>query len=172
MASHRPVEIVAAGHVCLDVIPKFLGDQLPPPGALAEVGPVTVSTGGSVSNTGIALHRLGLGVRLVGRVGDDAFGREVRRLYDAAGEGLSAGLETAADAPTSYTVVVNPIGEDRRFLHCPGANATFRAAHVPDSCLLEERIELEELGRIRREWESFHACLRGFEFRRGRHESA
>lgn len=132
-SNNRQVEIVAAGHVCLDVIPQFLSNQLPPPGALAEVGPVTVSTGGSVSNTGIALHRLGLGVRLVGRVGDDAFGREVRRLYDTAGPGLSGGLETADDAPTSYTVVVSPVGEDRRFLHCPGANATFRAAHVPDT---------------------------------------
>lgn len=134
---HRPVEIVAAGHVCLDVIPQFLTGELPPPGALAEVGPVTVSTGGSVSNTGIALHRLGLGVRLVGRVGNDAFGREVRRLYDIAGDGLSAGLETADDAPTSYTVVVNPVGEDRRFLHCPGANATFRAEHVPDTAFAD-----------------------------------
>ena len=131
----QPAEVIVAGHVCLDVIPQFLSGQLPPPGALAEVGPVTVSTGGSVSNTGIALHRLGLGVRLVGRVGDDAFGREVRRLYDLAGPGLSQGLEMADDAPTSYTVVVNPIGEDRRFLHCPGANATFRADHVPDAAL-------------------------------------
>lgn len=136
----RPVEIVAAGHVCLDVIPQFLSRGLPPAGALAEVGPATVSTGGSVSNTGIALRRLGLGVRLVGRVGDDAFGREVRRLYDIAGAGLSKGLETADDAPTSYTVVVNPVGEDRRFLHCPGANASFRAAHVPDAAFSGARL--------------------------------
>ena len=139
----RPIEVVAAGHVCLDVIPSFpAGSALPPPGGLGEVGPATVSTGGSVSNTGLALHRLGVGARLVGRVGataggdPDPFGLEVRRLFDAAGPGLSAGLVPAPGEATSYTVVVSPPGEDRRFLHCPGVNATFTAADVPDAALL------------------------------------
>jgi sugar/nucleoside kinase (ribokinase family) len=37
----------------------------------------------------------------------------------------------AQDAPTSYTVVINPPGLDRIFLHCPGANDTFGSADVP-----------------------------------------
>ena len=132
---------VVAGHVCLDVIPQFVGGGgLPVPGALAEVGPVTVAAGGSVSNTGLALHRLGVDVRLVGRVGDDAFGREVRRLYEAAGPGLGDDLQVAAGEATSYTVVLNPPAEDRRFLHCPGVNATFSAADVPAEALRDARL--------------------------------
>ncbi len=49
-------EAVTAGHICLDVIPDLAG--IPPedfgrlfsPGRLVEVGPVTFSTGGPVSN--------------------------------------------------------------------------------------------------------------------------
>ena len=85
-----------------------------------------------MSNTGLALHRLGVRTRLVARVGDDVFGREVRRLYDAAG--ADHALATV-DGPTSYTVVVSPPGGDRRFLHCPGANAGFTDADVPDAAL-------------------------------------
>jgi len=128
--SHPPAEIVCCGHVCLDVIPAMRGGDLPPAGGLAEVGPAALATGGSVSNTGLALHRLGLGVRLVGRVGRDLFGDEVRRRYAAAGPGLSDHLQTVDDQPTSYTVVISPPGGDRRFLHCPGVNATFTDVDV------------------------------------------
>ena len=131
------VGIVCCGHACLDVIPRLLSADLPPPGGLAEVGPAEVATGGSVSNTGLALHKLGVRTRLVARVGDDLFGREVRRLYDAAG--ADHALATV-DGPTSYTIVVSPPGGDRRFLHCPGANADFTDADVPDEAICGARV--------------------------------
>ena len=36
---------------------------------------------------------------------------------------------------TSYTVVLNPPGIDRIFLHCPGANDTFTDEDVTDEVL-------------------------------------
>lgn len=128
-------EIVCCGHVCLDVIPVLHGDDLPAPGALAEVGPAVLSTGGSVSNTGLALHKLGVATRLVGCVGDDLFGHEIRRRYEASGAGLSGHLRTVNGEPTSYTLVISPPGGDRRFLHCPGVNAVFTDADVTDDAL-------------------------------------
>ena len=52
---------VVAGHICLDIIPEI--QALPAggfnetflPGHLLEVGPATLSTGGVVFNTGLAL---------------------------------------------------------------------------------------------------------------------
>ena len=32
---------------------------------------------------------------------------------------------------SSYTLVINPPGIDRIFIHCPGANDTFGAADIP-----------------------------------------
>ncbi len=134
------IEVIAAGHVCLDVIPHILQPDLPGPGQLHEVGQATIATGGSVSNTGLALHRLGVATRLIGRVGDDAFGREVRRIYEREGVGLSSNLQVVPDESTSYTVVISPKGGDRRFLHCPGVNATFDPASIGADVLQGARL--------------------------------
>jgi len=84
-----------------------------------------------VSNTGLALHRLGVPVRLMGKVGDDLFGRAILDIVRAHGPTLTEGMLVTQDAPTSYTIVISPPGADRVFLHCPGANDTFAADDVP-----------------------------------------
>lgn len=133
-------EIVCCGHVCLDLIIEMPGGAMPDPGELLEVGPAVPAAGGSVSNTGLALHRMGLGVRLVGCIGDDAFGRQVRVLFDAAGAGLGDRLQTLPGEPTSYTVVIDSPGSDRRFFHCPGANGRFTDQHIPEDALAGTRL--------------------------------
>lgn len=122
---------VAAGHICLDVIPNM--DNLPvgqfaslfQPGQLLSIGPATFSTGGPVSNTGLALFRLGVPTRLVAKVGADPFGQVVCHLVESVNAELVQGLVVDARAVTSYSVIVSPPGIDRIFLHCSGANDTF-----------------------------------------------
>ena len=85
------IDVVAAGHICLDVIPRLSSEQrraedLFIPGGLVTVGPATLALGGSVANTGLALHRLGAKTRFVGKIGDDLLGKailESLRQYDA-----------------------------------------------------------------------------------------
>lgn len=127
--------IVVAGHVCLDIIPAFRGEggslgSVLVPGKLVDVGPAVLSTGGTVSNVGLALHRLGLDVSLMGKVGDDLFGRAILDLLRRQGQGLADGMIVAPGEATSYSVVLNPPGVDRIFLHCPGTNDTFCAADL------------------------------------------
>lgn len=129
------LKIVAAGHVCLDIIPTFLHgaatlDGVMQPGKLVEMGPAILATGGSVSNTGIALKRLGVPVRLMGKVGDDPFGATVCDIFRKIDLSLVETMIVDRTVATSYTVVINPPGIDRLFLHCPGANDTFRAKDV------------------------------------------
>lgn len=127
---------VVAGHICLDLIPALdhMAEgafvELFRPGHLINAGPVLFSTGGPVSNTGLALLRLGVPTRLIAKVGDDPFGGIVRSLVERFDPGLVQGLVTDAAVPTSYTVIINPPGVDRIFLHCPGANDHFRAQDV------------------------------------------
>ncbi len=133
-------KVVVAGHLCLDIIPEFPDGtsdlaKLLVPGSLTEVGEATVATGGAVSNTGQALARLGEEVVLLAKIGDDEFGRVVRRILRRAGSGLDGGLIVDADSSTSYTLVVNPPGIDRTFLHSPGANHTFCARDIDDAAL-------------------------------------
>lgn len=128
-------DIVVAGHLCLDITPTFqptraknFGELLVP-GKLLNVGSCVVSTGGPVSNTGIALVKLGARTLVMAKVGDDPFGMSVvekMREYDAA-----EGIIVVPDEHTSYTVALAPPGLDRVFLHHTGANDTFAADDVP-----------------------------------------
>ncbi len=127
--------VVVAGHVCLDVIPELTDSVALRPGHLVTAGPATLSAGGAVANVGVALHRLGVPVRLVGKVGEDLFGRAVCDSLRACGLGLADGMIVAPGECTSYSIVVNPPGIDRAFLHCPGANDTFGLEDVRDGAL-------------------------------------
>lgn len=132
--TEKAYDVVAAGHICLDIIPELpdtgaetMG-QIFRPGSLLNVGPCAVSTGGPVSNTGIGLVKLGCEVAFMANVGDDEHGQIVRRLLEQ--QGSSTGISTTHEAPTSYTVALAPPKIDRMFLHCPGANDTFTSESV------------------------------------------
>lgn len=126
---------VVAGHICLDIIPAIdHGFQLEP-GRLYEVGAPIITTGGAVSNTGVALHTLGVETVLVGKVGNDSFGRSIQEVLRGHGAGLADGMVVVPGAVSSYTVVVSIPGSDRIFLHCPGANNDFASADVDPSRL-------------------------------------
>jgi len=126
--------ILVAGHICLDIIPDLRNVAGFEPGRLIEAGKATLATGGAVSNTGQSLHILGAPVRLVGKVGNDLFGQGVRQLLESRDPGLGEGLAVSDDA-TSYTVVINLVGQDRMFLHAPGCNDTFVSADVSDAAI-------------------------------------
>lgn len=138
-------EIIVAGHLCLDLIPTFdarddaLGQMLVP-GKLVHVGPAVTATGGAVSNTGQALHRLGIATQLMGKVGDDMFGRAILDVIRRQAESLVETVIVSPGEASSYTVVINPPGVDRIFFHCPGANDTFCAADVDLSRLAGARL--------------------------------
>ena len=137
--------VVVAGHLCLDIFPD-LGSvpegqftRLFKPGHLVEAGPAGFAVGGVVSNTGLALARLGIPTRLVGKIGQDPFAdivegifqRYARERIDASGQPLlHTDFVAVPGAPTSYTIIISAPGVDRTFLHCTGANDTFVAGDV------------------------------------------
>lgn len=133
-ASSYPV--VVGGHICLDLIPDIAGGPFRlAPGKLLEIGRSKLATGGAVANTGVALHRLGVDVKLMGKVGDDFFGEAVLSLLRSQGEALADDMIVAGGEPTSYSIVISPPGTDRMFLHCTGANDTFAAADASAEAL-------------------------------------
>jgi sugar/nucleoside kinase (ribokinase family) len=67
---------------------------------------------------------------VVGCVGDDVFGRVVAEMLRERSVDVS-GLRTRPGLDTSQTLIVNVQGQDRRFIHTFGANATFTAQDVP-----------------------------------------
>ncbi len=89
-------------------------------GRLIQADPIGVTTGGIVSNSGIAMTRLGMRVAAFSLVGDDEWASVIRRRY--AEEHVDAQrLLTLPDGATSTTaVLIDPSGE-RSFAHCVGA---------------------------------------------------
>ncbi len=116
---------VVAGHVCLDVIPHMDREFDLLPGRLYEVGSALMATGGVVSNTGVALHLLGIPTVLMGKVGEDSFGKSILEIFEGYSPDLTMGMRIDPRVVSSYSIVINIPGRDRAFLHCPGANHTF-----------------------------------------------
>jgi sugar/nucleoside kinase (ribokinase family) len=133
-------EVVVAGHVSLDLTPTLAGPVALEPGRLIDVGPALISTGGVVCNTGLALHRLGVRVRLIGHIGADLFGRAVIEALLERDERLADDIVVAPHGATSYTIVINPPGVDRSFLHCAGVNRSFCAEDVQPQSLTGSRV--------------------------------
>ena len=132
---------IVAGHICLDITPKFPGgkqsdlSRLLLPGKLIQMGEADIHTGGAVANTGLAMKLLGTDVSLMGKTGTDAFGDIVcgiLRKYGADG-----GMIRLEEESTSYSIVLAVPGIDRIFLHNPGANDTFCADDIPAEALAE-----------------------------------
>lgn len=129
-------DAVVAGHICLDVIPRFLDKgassigEILVPGKLVNVGEAAVSTGGAVSNTGLALLKLGIRAMLMGKMGDDFFGAGIRARLREWGECADQAMTVVPGEHTSYSLVIAPPGVDRIFLHNPGANDTFSSQDI------------------------------------------
>ena len=139
-------QVVVAGHICLDIIPRFPTDAgvdlsaYLSPGRLSEIGAVTLSTGGAVSNTGLNLQRLGVDTRLMGKTGDDLFGKAIFDIVASYGSELAEGMLVVPGETSSYTLVINPPNIDRMFLHCAGANHSFSAEDVRYELLADASI--------------------------------
>ncbi len=127
-------KIIAAGHICIDITPVFKGEKcekvtdLLVPGRLIHVGAADIHTGGSVANTGLGMKLLGADVSLMGKVGDDEFGRMILNIL--AGYHADKGMIVDKNSSTSYSAVLAIPGIDRIFLHNPGANDTFTSADL------------------------------------------
>lgn len=131
MTPQKDIEIVAAGHTCLDLIPAFtikenvekMTDVLVP-GKMINMGQCVVVGGGPVTNAGVSIRRLGVKTELIGKIGNDDFGRQILNWYETH-EGHFKGIKMVDGESTSYTIAICIPGIDRFYLHHCGANDTF-----------------------------------------------
>jgi sugar/nucleoside kinase (ribokinase family) len=116
--------IIVADHVCTPI------DHLPAAGELVMAERLLLTIGGCAANVAVDLARMEVAASVVGRVGDDVFGGVVTDMLLAAGVD-AASVQVSPGADTSQTLIVNVVGQDRRFIHTFGANGEFRAADIP-----------------------------------------
>jgi sugar/nucleoside kinase (ribokinase family) len=124
--------IVVADHVCEPI------SHLPQAGELVLTPRTHLSIGGCAANVAVDLVRLGRTAAVVGRVGEDAFGRIVIDALRSAGVEV-AHIASLAGEATSTSMIINVKGEDRRFIHSPGANARLDGNEISPELLKQTR---------------------------------
>jgi ribokinase len=95
--------------------------RLPRVGETVSAGTLLVNRGGKGANQAVAARRLGAEVRMIGCVGDDDSGGDIRRALLEEGIGVD-GLATTPDAATGTALIfVDPEGRNQIGV-APGAN--------------------------------------------------
>jgi sugar/nucleoside kinase (ribokinase family) len=131
-------DVVCVGILVADIVGQPV-DTYPERGKLALVPRMELHPGGCAANTGIALGKLGIAVRIIGRVGRDGFGEFM------VSELQRHGVDTEGVAPderanTSATMVMVHSDAERSFLHYRGANAELTDADVKPALLEDARL--------------------------------
>jgi ribokinase len=104
-------------------------EQLPRPGETVTGEDLLRAAGGKGGNQAVALARLGAEVSMVGRVGRDAFGRELSQLLRDAG--VSTRWVQGADRPTGTALILVDSWGENSIAVAPGANQELPPEDIP-----------------------------------------
>ena len=132
-------KILAIGSA--DIYINMAMAQLPESGkSVSDDGSVTVINGGKASNTAVALSRLDAKALLCARVGDDAYGKRLARLYKESRIDISY-LEIDSSLRTGVTVTINEKDSETRKILYRGANTNI----TPEDALRSMSCEPEAI---------------------------
>jgi ribokinase len=95
--------------------------RLPRTGETVSAGTLLVDRGGKGANQAVAARRLGAEVRMIGCVGDDDSGGEIRRALREQGIGVD-GIATSSDAATGTALIFVDREGRNQIGVAPGAN--------------------------------------------------
>ena len=116
----KPCSICVVGSANVDL--TFRTARLPRPGETVAGYSLVVGMGGKGGNQAVAAARLGASVAFVARVGNDAYGAEAIRAYQA--EGIDATfIRQDANLPTGTAAIVVDDAAENCIIAVPGANA-------------------------------------------------
>jgi ribokinase len=117
MSAQKPVAVV--GSINIDLVANT--ERIPVEGETVFGSGFQIHPGGKGANQAVAVARLGYPVRMIGRIGDDSFGAQLRNHLDHAGVDV-AGVTTTVGSSGVAVIVVADSGENCIVI-TPGANA-------------------------------------------------
>jgi ribokinase len=124
--------IVVVGSINFDLVAT--GDRVPLPGETLTGREFATFHGGKGANQAVAIARLGYPVSMIGKVGDDAFGPELKQTLRKAGVGVKA---VTAEKGSSGVALIN-IGADGQnsIVAVPGANGRMQPKDIEKNAAL------------------------------------
>src|SRR5579864_9320508 len=123
----RPLRLVVIGGLNMDLVVRV--PQLPRPGETVTGEDLLRAAGGKGANQAVAAARLGASVTLVGRVGYDAFGRDLKRsLRDAH---VNTRWVLGCQRPTGAALIFVDEAGQNSIAVAPGANNELLPDEIP-----------------------------------------
>ena len=110
--------VFVAGSINMDVV--AIAARHPRVGETVAGKEVLYFPGGKGANQAVAAARLGAATALIGRLGKDAFGAELRAFLG--GQGVDLSLVREADAAHTGTAIITVADADNTIVVIPGAN--------------------------------------------------
>jgi ribokinase len=132
--------VFVAGSINMDVVAT--ADRHPRIGETVAGKAVLYFPGGKGANQAVAAAKLGAPTTLIGRIGKDAFGDELKAFLAAQGVDLSF-VRATAEAHTG-TAIVTLANADNTIVVVPGANAFVSAADVAAPTLAKGDIAVSQ----------------------------
>ncbi len=126
-APESPRRVCVVGSINMDLVIR--APRFPDAGETILGGEFATFPGGKGANQAVAAARMGAKVSMIGRVGDDAYGVEMRRVLDAEGIDTTAVLTTRG-TPTGVAVITVAEGGGNTIVVAPGANGKVTPADV------------------------------------------
>lgn len=124
MLTGKPIVVV--GSINIDLVAK--AERIPVTGETVAGLEFQTHPGGKGANQAVAIARLGYPVRMIGKVGTDSFGLELRRELDRAGVDTTA--VAAFEGPSGVAVIVVTPSGDNVIVVTPGANGALSPSDI------------------------------------------
>ncbi len=132
------MKVTCAGILVADIVRRFR--ERAEPGRLVTLEePITLHVGGCAANTGISLAKMGVSSKIVGKIGDDYWGRFVIETLRGYANVDVNGVKIEKDEMTATTdIEVDMETGERTFYHYVGANSSFSLDDIsPESYLCD-----------------------------------
>lgn len=127
MVQKKRAKIVVIGSVNMDLVIEC--ERLPHPGETLTGHDTVMIPGGKGANQAVAAARLGADVYMVGRIGDDTFGRVLRDGLEKNGVNTHY-LKTTRGVSSGTAMIVVQKGGENSIILSPGANGKVTAKDV------------------------------------------
>jgi ribokinase len=127
LSTERPIVVI--GSLNIDLVARAA--RIPSPGETLLGEEFSTHPGGKGANQAVAVARLGYPVRMVGRLGDDGFGTQLRDHLTRSGVDIS-GVRTSPGSSGVAVIAVAATGENS-IVVVPGANALLTPQDLDES---------------------------------------
>lgn len=134
--------IIVFGSLNMDIAIRV--ERFPEPGETVLSNDYVMSPGGKGGNQALAVARMGVKVALVGRVGNDDYGKTLRDELKSQGVMVS-GVAYTDNLPTGSAVVTRDATGENQIIVMSGANNEAIHDQIPDEILLPQNYLLMQM---------------------------